>query len=214
MVYWLARSFAGAAAFCAAFIGVGAAGAADLGISRTPILAPFAAPYVDPADRFELRFGVFAHGVGSVEQGTIDLNAAIVSPRLSFGATGWWTFLIPRVQVGGAWNLSGRTSFAYADALWTIPVWDKFFVEGFVGPAIHNGSLAPTATTVGLGCSTLFHAGASVGYRFNERWSVMGTFEHLSNGKTVFGISCGTNLAATGSNQGLNNYGVRVGYAF
>jgi hypothetical protein len=88
------------------------------------------------------------------------------------------------------------------------------FVEAYVGPAAHNGSLTVTPQLAGLGCDTLFHAGASVGYRFDDHWSVLGTFEHLSNGKTLFGIDCGTNQAATGSNQGLNNYGLRVGYAF
>jgi hypothetical protein len=29
-----------------------------------------------------------------------------------------------------------------------------------------------------------------------------------------FGVNCGTNQAANGTNQGLNNYGVRIGYAF
>jgi hypothetical protein len=43
---------------------------------------------------------------------------------------------------------------------------------------------------------------------------VLGSFEHLSNGKSLFGLDCGTNQSATGSNQGLNNYGLSVGYAF
>ena len=47
----------------------------------------------------------------------------------------------------------------------------------------------------------------------NDQWNVTGTFEHLSNGRTVFGIQCGTNLLP-GRNQGLNNYGIRVGYSF
>ena len=157
---------------------------------------------------------MFWHGLGSVEQDTVDLQVEMVSPRIIPGVTGFWSFLVPRVHFGGSGNLSNRTSFSYTGALWTIPIWDRFFTEAFVGPAFHNGSLFPTATLAGLGCPVLFHAGANLGYRFNERWSVMGTFEHLSNGKTLFGVNCGTNLAATGSNQGLNNYGVRVGYSF
>jgi len=212
---WLGGSKCRAGAFSALLALTLSGGAHAADISAPPSGAPWAVPVAitDPADRWEARFGVFAHGVGSVEQGTIDLNGSIVSPRLSFGATGWWTFLIPRVEVGGAWNLSNRTSFGYADALWTIPVWDRLFVEGFVGPAVHNGSLTATPTHAGLGCDVLFHAGASVGYRFSGNWSVMATFEHLSNGRTVFGINCGTNQGP-GTNQGLNNYGVRVGYSF
>jgi lipid A 3-O-deacylase len=206
---WLAKFLFGLAlvgAFAAA--GLDVARAADMYWPTGP------APVLDPANLFEARFGVFAHGVGSVEEGTVDLNGSIVTPRILPGVTGAWSFLVPRVHFGGAANLSDRTSFVYTGAVWTIPVWDRVFAEAYVGPAVHNGSLGPTSTLAGLGCPVLFHAGASLGYRFTERWSVMGTFEHLSNGKTLFGVNCGTNLAATGSNQGLNNYGVRVGYGF
>jgi opacity protein-like surface antigen len=159
--------------------------AADLSMPVPSLTKPWAPPSVDPANRWEARFGVFAHGVGSVENGTVDLNGEFVSPRLF-----------------------------YATAVWTIPIYDRFFVEGFVGPAIHNGSLVATATQSGLGCHTLFNAGANIGYRIDDHWSVMATFNHMSNGKSVFGIDCGTNKAATGSNQGLNDYGIRVGYSF
>jgi lipid A 3-O-deacylase len=168
---------------------------------------------VDPADSFEVRFGVFSHGVGSVERGTFDLNAEVVSPRLSFGASGPWAVLIPRLHVGGSINLDDRTNFGYAGLLWTVPLLDRLFAEGFVGAAVHDGSRTPTARLSGLGCDTVFHAGASLGYRLSPRWSVIATFEHLSNGRTIFGIRCGNNLAA-GGNQGLNNYGLRVGYSF
>ena len=68
-----------------------------------------------------------------------------------------------------------------------------------------------TPTLVGLGCPLLFHAGASLGVPITAHWRVLGTFEHLSNGKP-FGVDCGTNQRE--GNQGLNNYGVSVGYAF
>jgi hypothetical protein len=190
-----------------------AAGAADL--YAAPAGRPWATPVpiIDPADRWEARFGVFAHGIGSAESDTVDLNGEIATPRLPLGVTGFWSFLVPRIHFGGSLNLSGRTDVLYTGLLWTMPVFDRFFVEGFIGPAIHNGSIVPTATHAGLGCHTLFHVGGSVGYRFNEHWSVQGTFEHLSNGRGIFGIDCGTNQIP-GGNQGLNNYGVRVGYAF
>jgi hypothetical protein len=187
-----------------AVLGAGIANADSL--RRSPVMP-------DPADSFEARFGVFAHGVGSVESDTIDINGEIVSPRLSFGATGPWTLLIPRLHAGGSINLDDRTSFAYVGLLWTIPVFDRFFIEGFIGPAVHNGRLMPTATHAGLGCDVLFHAGGSIGYRLTPSWSVMATFQHLSNGRELFGVNCGTNVGP-GGNQGLNNYGVRIGYSF
>jgi hypothetical protein len=39
----------------------------------------------------------------------------------------WWDFLIPRLRFGGAVNLGGRTRFIYADALFSIPLWDRWF---------------------------------------------------------------------------------------
>jgi hypothetical protein len=47
-----------------------------------------------PGSQFEARLGVFAAGVGSVEQGTADLNGSFLTPRLNVGAP--WIFgLLP-----------------------------------------------------------------------------------------------------------------------
>jgi lipid A 3-O-deacylase len=166
----------------------------------------------DTGTQFEARFGVFDHGVGSIERNTVDINGSFVTPRLNLDVPGYWAYLVPRFQLGGAANLAGRTSFGYADVVFTLPITKRLFFEPFVGGAIHDGSLAPTPTLVGLGCPLLFHAGASLGVPITAHWRVLGTFEHLSNGKP-FGVDCGTNQRA-GGNQGLNNYGVSVGYAF
>jgi lipid A 3-O-deacylase len=115
--------------------------------------------------------------------------------------------------LGGAINLEGRTSFAYTGIALTLPITRILFFEAFLAGAIHNGSLTPTPNLSALGCPLLFHAGVSFGFAVTEHWNALATFEHLSNGKT-FGVNCGTNQAPSGSNQGLNNYGVSVGYAF
>jgi lipid A 3-O-deacylase len=162
-------------------------------------------------DRFEFRFGVGMHGVGSVESGTVSLNPEIVFPQLRLGD--WpidprWAFLIPRLHIGGMANLSGRTSYGYAGALWTLGVTERLFVEGFLGGALHDGSLTGNAAAnqAALGCRLLFHVGGSVGYRITQQWSVMFTFDHLSNGNAV--------LDGCSRNQGLNEYLLRVGYSF
>ncbi len=166
----------------------------------------------DPANRLEVRLGAFAHGVGGVERNTVSLEAELVSPRV-VAVAGAWAPLVPRFSLGGSVNLAGKTDYAYANILWTVPVFDRAFAELFVGPAVHNGSLDHEADRVGLGCPVLFHAGGSVGYRLTERISLMGTFAHLSNGRSLFGVDCGTNLGPR-RNQGLNNYGLRLGFAF
>jgi hypothetical protein len=189
--------------------------AADLAVTPPVGLSSGLAPA--PYDRFEARFGAFAHGTGSAEQGTISLNAEIVTPRL-YGVDGFWAFLVPRVHAGGFVNLSGRTNHAYGGLLWTIPVYKSWFVEGFFGAAIHDGSLAGTDRQAALGCYVLFNAGGSIGYRINQNWSVMGTFNHISNGNQVFDRRCSENevtaLRSRGRNQGLNHWGARISYAF
>jgi hypothetical protein len=149
-----------------------------------------------------------AHGLGSVESGTVDLTADLLTPRLWRVAPAWWDFMIPRVRLGGAVNLNGRTSAAYADALFSLPLWDRWFIEGFVGPSVHNGKIHGDAIKyANLGCRALFHGGGSVGFVPIPRWNVTFTFEHLSNGNTLFGTGCPYN-------QGLNNYGAKIGYSF
>jgi lipid A 3-O-deacylase len=200
--------------------GAFSAHSADLPPPQIPAVPPPTAPAMVPpvpyvvGNQFEARFGLFGAGIGSVEQGTFDINASILTPRLNLGWPGYWANILPRFRLGGALNLEGRTSFVYADAVFTLPVTRWLFFEPFIGGAVHDGSLTETPTMSGLGCHELFHAGASLGVPITEHWNVTATFEHLSNGKTLFGIDCGTNQTATGSNQGLNNYGVSLGYAF
>lgn len=177
-----------------------------------PVPPPAAAAVVVPElydpTRWEVRFGGFAHGVGSVESGTWDVNGEIVVGSF-FGKNplGPWSFLIPRLHAGVNGNLGNRTSVVYAGFLWTFPVTRHIFAELFVDGAGHNGSLTGTPTLNALGCEAQFHVGGSLGYRFDQHWSVMFTFDHLSNGS-------GIGLTNCGRNQGLNNYGARIGFTF
>ena len=182
-------------------------------LSPTTSAISFVSVSEPPGNQFEVRFGAFAAGIGSQEQGTADLNASVLSPRLNLNLSNYAAYLLPRLQLGGAINLEGRTSFAYTGIALTLPVGERFFFEPFVGGAIHNGSVTPAPGFSALGCPLLFHAGLSVGLAITEHWNALATFEHLSNGKE-FGVDCGTNQAPSGSNQGLNNYGVGIGYAF
>jgi hypothetical protein len=200
-------------------VAAGSARCADLPPAATmPASAPGVASappndeFREPGNQFEGRFGAFAAGVGSVEQGTFDLNASLLTPRLNLGVQGYAAYVLPRLQLGGAVNLEHRTSFAYADIAVTLPFAGRLFFEPFLGGAIYDGSLTPTPTLSGLGCPLLFHAGFSFGMAITEHWNALATFEHLSNGKGL-GVNCGTNQGPSGSNQGLNNYGVSVGYA-
>jgi hypothetical protein len=45
-----------------------------------------------------------------------------------------------------------------------------------------------------------------LGYRFDQHWSIIATFEHGSNGEPI--------LSNCPQNRGLNVAGVALGYAF
>ena len=188
----------------------GCADAADLPLLADAVVVP------PVGSSWEIRAGVAAHGVGSHEHNTVDLMGEVLTPCLPFFQDMVVQFLMPRVHGGGSVNLSGRTSFGYAGFAWTWPIYRGAFVEPFIGAAVHNGSIAGIADDVGVGCDYLFHVGGSVGYRFDQHWSALVTFEHLSNGKQLFGVNCGSNqnLAGSNGNQGSNNYAVKIGYAF
>jgi hypothetical protein len=141
------------------------------------------------------------------ELGTSDINGSILFPKfVSF--SGWKDYLAPRIRIGGAANLGGRTSYGFANAVWTYN-YDRMFAEFFFGGMIHDGQLLAAhadKNATALGCRELYHFGANLGYRVDSHWSVMGTFEHASNG-TGWWSHCP-------QNRGLNVTGVNVGYAF
>ena len=211
---WLKQREVVAAVGAAIVLLLGAVQARAADILYSPPPPPPAQAAVMVADlydptRWEVRFGGFMHGVGSVEKGSFDINGEVVVGSF-FGPNplGFWSPLIPRLHAGVNGNLtSGRTSVVYAGFLWTIPITRHFFIEGFLDGAFHNGSVTGSPTQVALGCEAQFHVGGSVGYRFDQHWSVQFTFDHLSNGS-------GIGLSNCGRNQGLNNYGARIGYTF
>jgi len=186
----------------------GIASATDLPAPPPPVPPPsdssviFAPTPLDHPERWELRGGLFAHAVASPEAGSADANLELVAPK--FFVIPWLPeYLTPRFHVGGMGNFNGKTSYVYAGALWTFNITRSWFVEGFFGGLVHNGNLDDNASDMnGLGCRWAFHSGGSIGYRLNERWSVMGTFDHLSNG-TICAF-----------NKGINDYGLRAAYSF
>jgi hypothetical protein len=162
-------------------------------------------PNLDFAYRWEMRAGVFAHGLRGKESNTVDLQGSIVTPRLGVAGEYLWHFLKPRLEMGGFKNLSHRTSAVYADVLWTTPITERLFTEIAVGPSLHDGSMRSTATMAGLGCSVLVHAKLAVGYRITDNWSVLAAYTHMSNAKSLSGCP---------QNQGLDNLGVQISHAF
>lgn len=194
------------AAIVVVFFGVaGGAMATDLPSPPPPpsnSAIVFGPPVLYHPERFELRGGVFAHAIASPESGSVDANIELVAPRF-FTIPGLPDYFTPRLHAGIIANFAGRTSYVYAGALWTYNFTPRWFIEGFFGGLVHNGHLDDVSDTMnGLGCRWAFHSGGSVGYRLNDRWSVMGTFDHLSNGEICT------------LNKGINDYGLRAAYSF
>ncbi len=166
-------------------------------------------PLPTPANEinsFEVRFGAFAHAIGSTEAGGTDVNAQLLLPRLpnTFDLPTEWQFFIPRPQLGAMIDTAGKTSYGYAGVVWTVNLLPRFFLEPMFGGSVHDGNATavnvPDENT--LGCRVMFHTGLSAGYRVTENWTALATWDHISNG----------HLCA--HNAGMNDYGLVLGYSF
>jgi outer membrane immunogenic protein len=159
--------------------------------------------FYDP-NRFELRGGLQSDFLG-LETGTVGLAGELVFPRL-FTIEWLPDFFTPRFQLGGVVNLAGRTSFAHADLLWTTNWTQRLFSEMFAGVTVHNGNLLSVDEVHNaLGCRALWHVGFNVGYRLDQNWRVMATYDHSSAGQAVTGCP---------ANESLNQAGLKLGYQF
>jgi lipid A 3-O-deacylase len=152
---------------------------------------------------FEARAGVFAHSIGGREAGHgTDFNVELLGPRL-IDVPVEYSYFIPRPQVGVMFNSAGQTSYAYVGFAWTLNVTKQIWLEPLFGA---NYNTAPPdgndPTRDSLGCHYGFHTGLSVGYRVDDHWSVIGTWEHISN------------AGICPHNQGMNDYGLKLGYRF
>jgi len=156
------------------------------------------------ADAPEVRIGGFAHSVAGAEYGSADVNFELQGPRLPFPVPDRFKVLVPLPDIGAMINTAGKTSYAYLGVVWRLNLLPRTFIEPAFGGAIHNGNASsiPQPGQVTLGCRTLFHTGISGGYRLSDRWTVLGTWDHISNADTCF------------HNIGMNGYGVKLGYSF
>jgi lipid A 3-O-deacylase len=197
MVSWISRISAALIALTGFFCMPFYAQADDIFAN---LLSP---PPAAPDNSFEARLGAFAHAVGSNEQGSVDSNMELLFPRLPIPVPAEYGFLVPRPQIGGMINTDGKTSYAYAGVVWTLNITPRFFLEPMFGGAVHNGELdTPDPTRNSLGCVQLFHTGLSTGFRLSDHWTILGTWDHISDARLC------------DRNQGINDYGIKLGYRF
>ena len=110
----------------------------------------------------------------------------------------------PRPFVGGIVSFTGLESSLHWGWQWHAPIGRIFYVEGAVGNGIHNGALSGASLPHrNLGCRFLYHWSAGVGANVTERLTVTAQLQHMSNV-----------LAGCAPNDGMNHFGVSVGWKF
>jgi lipid A 3-O-deacylase len=189
---------------------VSAAWAADEPLFSDPSAPRLTAKAASNTIFSELRLGTFGHNFTSTfESGSVDVNGELLFAKPLTSTDPWIDALLPRPHLGATINTGDKTSHAYAGLTWTVPLGERFFVEGSFGASINNGLDGPARRNPHLvqdrapiGCNLLFRESASIGFNITQSWSVMGTFEHTSN------------AGLCDSNSGLSNAGVRFGYKF
>lgn len=110
----------------------------------------------------------------------------------------------PRPSVGTVVNLRGRESVLHAGLDWHVPIGDTpVYLEAGIGLGIHNGALSGAAPPLrNVGCRTLFHWHYGAGVDLSEHVTLTAEWQHLSS----------VNLCQP--NEGINNFGVTVGWKF
>lgn len=122
----------------------------------------------------------------------------------------------PKPMLMASVNTQGDTSYAGFGLDWSFNITDNWSIDPSFGYVVHDGELEnpyPPGSPEGnqfaeenvfLGSRDLFRTGLGITYHFSSPWMVQGYYEHLSHGQVL----------GTGRNQGLDEFGIRVGYSF
>lgn len=131
----------------------------------------------------------------------------------------------PQVHAFVAINSENTSNFAAVGFNWKIelgqqggfylrPGFGLAYTDGEAGlPPANAPNLTPEErarrtnlyyTRIDFGSQVLFEPELALGYQFNDSWSAELSYTHLSNGQ----------IFAQGKNQGLDDVGVRLVYAF
>lgn len=158
---------------------------------------------------------------GRGNENSVGINAEVLFEEPEFLK---WA-LTPQPYVNGTLNLGGKTSFAGGGLLWRQNIGKKFYADVAFGGVIHNGEtdiglsgeLTPEnieqqfselyhsrRTQIEFGSRLLFREQFTLGVRLDETWAGEVFFEHLSN----------AGLSESGTNEGVDNIGVKVARRF
>ena len=149
-----------------------------------------------------LAIGLLAHDYGPAsdhnENGDgVDLNLEAQFAPLDFPGS-------PRPHLGVSANFYGDTSAAYAGLSFRFRETARWFVDGLLGAAVHNGPLhkdpvrCDLYSDCGFGVRILPHLGLEAGYRISPVSAVSLFYDHMSHKWIV-----------DGENEGLDHIGLR-----
>jgi hypothetical protein len=152
----------------------------------------------------QVRFGTFYHGYEGRESGTGDIALDVLLPAFNLGNSGLANTFSLHPQLGADINLQGKTSAAFAGLAGVVDLPGSLMIEGDLGGSVNNGKATSPDDTgrAELGCTALFREALGIGFHLSSKTTLMAVAEHMSN----------ANLCTP--NNGITNFGLRLGYSF
>ena len=165
----------------------------------------------------EFYAGVFEHNgcvtncKNAFKEAEPNIELEVDFSHFNFGVLGR-----PRPYAMASINTQGDTSYAGGGLTWSFHTSPTWSIDPGVGIIVHNGELnnkypngTPQAAAffekhVLLGSRELFRLSLAATHQVSEHVDVQGYYEHLSHGQ----------ILGHGRNQGLDEFGLRVGYHF
>ncbi len=180
------------------------------------VTAAAAASGVAEASVDQIKIGVAAHNVALFgEQNAKNEGGANVNVQVNLKSPGFLRWAgAPRPYLYGSANLEGATNFGGAGLAWRIPLGEKWALEPALGYVVHDGAIDlpyPAGSpenqqysddNVLFGSRDLFQTSLGISRKISAKVSAEFYYEHLSHGQ----------ILGEGRNQGLDNFGVRIGY--
>lgn len=154
--------------------------------------------------------GIFAHDRGPSSdnhENGVDLNGEIQFAPLD-GVIGR-AIGSPRPHLGATPNFNGQTSAIYGGLTYEVLPHPKWFIDGFIGLALHDGPLhkdpvgCRQGSDCGFGLRVLPRLGLETGINLSERHAVSLFYDHMSHGNLL-------NV----ENEGIDHVGIRYRYSY
>jgi hypothetical protein len=152
----------------------------------------------------EIRVGAAYHGYASAESGTVDVSVDALLPAFDLGKPLSGDAFSLHPEIGVDLNTQGKTNAAFAGFAAVVRLPANFKIEADLGGSVNDGKKTSESGSgrSELGCNALFREAFGIGYQITSDVSVMAFAEHMSN----------ANLCLP--NNGITNFGLKLGYAF